>query len=228
MVAYTHDADDESTQTHRYRQSRLAQSNATNAMDDKVRQRRQRNDAVTNGAPAKEEETKATHYAEPRRQKLTRIFFVCLPLLTLLTTLWCCCKYTRYSLEEAQHCNMTVMWFWPTFVEIELPDHASEQYPTVSDPKCEERNCFSLQYRTIVYGEGKYVKSLAQGNFNGTPVLFIPGNAGSDRQVGEIWWFMLCRHDDSVGSLSGISLLYEDAVLSKAQYHSQALQLLRC
>lgn len=40
-----------------------------------------------------------------------------------------------------------------------------------------------LQYRLVVYGEADYAKQLEQGNFEGAPVLFIPGNRGTDHQV---------------------------------------------
>ncbi|GIY67579.1 GPI inositol-deacylase [Caerostris extrusa] len=39
------------------------------------------------------------------------------------------------------------------------------------------------RYNLYVYGEGKYFEELQKGKYLGSPVLFIPGNAGSYRQI---------------------------------------------
>ena len=37
-------------------------------------------------------------------------------------------------------------------------------------------------YKLYVYGEGHYAEQLARKQYNGVPVLFIPGNGGSYKQ----------------------------------------------
>jgi hypothetical protein len=39
------------------------------------------------------------------------------------------------------------------------------------------------KYGLYVYGEGKMAGYLEKGKFSGIPVLFIPGNSGSHKQV---------------------------------------------
>eukprot|EP00057_Strongylocentrotus_purpuratus_P027457 XP_011681931.1 PREDICTED: GPI inositol-deacylase-like [Strongylocentrotus purpuratus] len=38
-------------------------------------------------------------------------------------------------------------------------------------------------YSLTVYGEGRYATNLEKGKYTGIPILFIPGNAGSHKQV---------------------------------------------
>ncbi|OTF75858.1 GPI inositol-deacylase-like protein [Euroglyphus maynei] len=48
-----------------------------------------------------------------------------------------------------------------------------------------ERNVRKLfpNYHLYVYGEGQYAETLRLNEFNGQPIIFVPGNAGSHKQV---------------------------------------------
>jgi hypothetical protein len=105
------------------------------------------------------------------------VFALLVTLLALLAI-----RHVRSSLDEHQRCYMTVMWYWPMFIvsvgcsirtpialpaqPIDMPAHRYEKYG----------------YKLIVYGEAVYGDRLQAGQFNGAPVLFIPGNAGSCNQ----------------------------------------------
>ncbi len=52
---------------------------------------------------------------------------------------------------------------------INMPQHVTHQYD-------------KYRYKLIVYGEAAYAERLEAGHFDGAPVLFIPGNAGSCNQ----------------------------------------------
>ncbi|GBN79637.1 GPI inositol-deacylase [Araneus ventricosus] len=60
------------------------------------------------------------------------------------------------------------MFEYPEYLNIPLKYDATKQFP---------------RYKLYVYGEGKYFEELEKGKLLGNPVLFIPGNAGSHRQV---------------------------------------------
>ena len=65
---------------------------------------------------------------------------------------------------------MTYMYELPQYVEL---------------PMSEEINATFPKYKLIVYGEGegKKIDKLKKEKLTGIPVLFIPGNAGSVKQV---------------------------------------------
>ncbi|KAK3859351.1 hypothetical protein Pcinc_034526, partial [Petrolisthes cinctipes] len=63
---------------------------------------------------------------------------------------------------------MTYMFQRPHYIEIDLPPEVKDNFP---------------QYGVYAYGEGEYSIHLYKGQFNGIPVLFIPGNGGSHKQV---------------------------------------------
>ncbi|CAL1282554.1 unnamed protein product [Larinioides sclopetarius] len=70
--------------------------------------------------------------------------------------------------HESNMCEMTYMFEYPEYLNIPLKYDVSKQFP---------------RYKLYVYGEGKYFEELEKGKLLGNPVLFIPGNAGSHRQV---------------------------------------------
>ena len=74
-----------------------------------------------------------------------------------------------FDLEE-NGCEMTYMFEYPEYTRIKLKKKISKQYP---------------RYGLYLYGEGFYAQEQRTKSFspNGIPVLFIPGNAGSYRQV---------------------------------------------
>ncbi|KAF7995470.1 hypothetical protein HCN44_006577 [Aphidius gifuensis] len=70
--------------------------------------------------------------------------------------------------NEENYCDMTWMFEYPQYVQIKLDDHVEKNYP---------------RYGLFAYGEGFVTEKLRRMEFNGIPVLFIPGNAGSHQQV---------------------------------------------
>ncbi len=71
--------------------------------------------------------------------------------------------------QEENGCEMTYMFEYPEYIRINLKKKISKQYP---------------RYGLYLYGEGSYAQEQRRSvSPNGIPVLFIPGNAGSYRQV---------------------------------------------
>ena len=69
---------------------------------------------------------------------------------------------------EENGCDMTYMYEYPKYIEVNLKESISHQFP---------------RYGLYMYGEGSYADKLRRSGPTGIPVLFIPGNAGSHRQV---------------------------------------------
>ncbi|XP_022198883.2 GPI inositol-deacylase isoform X2 [Nilaparvata lugens] len=65
-------------------------------------------------------------------------------------------------------CEMTYMFEYPQYVRISLPLNVSFQF---------------RRYGLFAYSEGRYTERAREMKFNGIPVLFIPGNSGSLKQV---------------------------------------------
>merc|ERR1719376_495941 len=65
---------------------------------------------------------------------------------------------------------MTYMYEYPQYVPIKMEDKVAQQFP---------------KYGLYAYGEGegKHLERLKAEKFSGIPVLFIPGNSGSHKQV---------------------------------------------
>ena len=69
---------------------------------------------------------------------------------------------------EENGCAMTYMYEYPQYVPVPM-DGVGERFP---------------KYGLYAYGEGDtMVKRLVRGRFSGIPVLFVPGNSGSHKQV---------------------------------------------
>ncbi|XP_061181970.1 GPI inositol-deacylase-like [Saccostrea echinata] len=69
---------------------------------------------------------------------------------------------------EQNKCHMTYMFEQPEYLEIPLSKAIKDKFP---------------RYSLYVYGEGVYARNLEKMNFQGIPVLFIPGNSGSHKQA---------------------------------------------
>ncbi|XP_068084428.1 GPI inositol-deacylase isoform X2 [Anabrus simplex] len=69
---------------------------------------------------------------------------------------------------EENGCEMTYMFEYPQYVKISLSPNITKHYS---------------RYGLYAYGEGQFTERLRQMKFSGIPVLFIPGNSGSYRQV---------------------------------------------
>ena len=71
--------------------------------------------------------------------------------------------------HEENGCEMTYMFEYPEYIRIKLKKQISKSYP---------------RYGLYLYGEGSYAQEQKRVfEPTGIPVLFIPGNAGSYRQV---------------------------------------------
>ncbi|XP_070187912.1 GPI inositol-deacylase-like [Littorina saxatilis] len=69
---------------------------------------------------------------------------------------------------EENGCEMTWMFEYPTYLNVPVDKSIAKQFPN---------------YKLYVYGEGEYARQISDLKFKGIPVLFIPGNSGSYRQV---------------------------------------------
>eukprot|EP00094_Tigriopus_californicus_P008865 TCALIF_08546-PA protein Name:"Similar to PGAP1 GPI inositol-deacylase (Homo sapiens)" AED:0.00 eAED:0.00 QI:577/1/0.66/1/0.5/0.33/3/0/965 len=89
-------------------------------------------------------------------------------LIVLLTSLFGLGVLDFFTGIEPNGCAMTYMYEYPTYIPVAVSSVVQSQFPN---------------YGLYVYGEGASVEPLSQGVFSGIPVLFIPGNAGSYKQV---------------------------------------------
>lgn len=71
------------------------------------------------------------------------------------------------NLEE-NRCDMTWMYEWPQYIKVPLWKRTAKRFP---------------RYALYLYGEGEYAVRSKSLHLSGIPVLFIPGNAGSYKQV---------------------------------------------
>ncbi|XP_014242271.1 GPI inositol-deacylase isoform X2 [Cimex lectularius] len=69
---------------------------------------------------------------------------------------------------EENRCNMTYMYMYPQLIRISLPVNVTAAYK---------------KYGLYAYSEGKFIEKTREMKFTGIPVLFIPGNRGSPKQV---------------------------------------------
>ncbi|KAM3917086.1 GPI inositol-deacylase [Leptodactylus fuscus] len=86
-------------------------------------------------------------------------------LLVLLVALGVLDVFFRY---EDNRCSMTYMFEYPEYQKVQLPKKVSKLYPT---------------YELHLYGEGIYMEENKNLSLTGIPILFLPGNAGSYKQV---------------------------------------------
>lgn len=89
-------------------------------------------------------------------------------LIVLLTSLFGLGVWDFFTGIESNGCAMTFMYEYPTYIPVPLSSKVQSLFPN---------------YGLYVYGEGHTVEPLSKGIFSGIPVLFIPGNAGSFKQV---------------------------------------------
>uniref|UniRef100_T1JYQ1 GPI inositol-deacylase n=1 Tax=Tetranychus urticae TaxID=32264 RepID=T1JYQ1_TETUR len=80
-----------------------------------------------------------------------------------------CFGFYHYAIkEEHNQCEMTFMYQFPQFIPVPLRNNISKKFPN---------------YNLYIYGEGEYAMFLREGVIYGIPVLFVPGSAGSYKQV---------------------------------------------
>ncbi|XP_066254191.1 GPI inositol-deacylase [Euwallacea similis] len=89
-------------------------------------------------------------------------------LLTVFATLFYIAGLAFFLTDHEPNdkCEMTYMFEYPQYVRIH--HELDEQYP---------------KYGLYAYGEGRTTKKARNMQFNGIPVVFLPGNAGSHHQV---------------------------------------------
>ncbi|CAG9537628.1 unnamed protein product [Cercopithifilaria johnstoni] len=83
---------------------------------------------------------------------------------------------------RTNQCEMTYMYRIINFMRIDI-DLTKLKYGQTDDIGYPFSNDFS-SYVTILYGEGEYAHNyMRTKQVNGLPVIFVPGNAGSSKQV---------------------------------------------
>ncbi|KAM8806886.1 GPI inositol-deacylase [Eudromia elegans] len=84
-------------------------------------------------------------------------------------------------LYEENRCSMTYMFEYPEYLKIKLPKKTARRYPA---------------YELYLYGEGSYAEANKNLVLTGIPVLFLPGNAGSYKQVRSLGSIALRKAED--------------------------------
>ncbi|XP_068804367.1 GPI inositol-deacylase isoform X1 [Struthio camelus] len=84
-------------------------------------------------------------------------------------------------LYEENRCSMTYMYEYPEYLKIKLPKKTVRRYPA---------------YELYLYGEGNYAEANKNLILTGIPVLFLPGNAGSYKQVRSLGSIALRKAED--------------------------------
>ncbi|NXG27766.1 PGAP1 deacylase, partial [Dromaius novaehollandiae] len=84
-------------------------------------------------------------------------------------------------LYEENRCSMTYMYEYPEYLKIKLPKKTARRYPA---------------YELYLYGEGNYAEANKNLILTGIPVLFLPGNAGSYKQVRSLGSIALRKAED--------------------------------
>ncbi|XP_064420102.1 GPI inositol-deacylase-like [Latimeria chalumnae] len=82
---------------------------------------------------------------------------------------------------EDNKCSMTYMYEYPEYQKLKLPRKLSRRYPS---------------YGLYLYGEGVYAEENKNLKLEGIPVLFLPGNAGSYKQVRSLGSVALRKAED--------------------------------
>uniref|UniRef100_A0A7N4PAY0 GPI inositol-deacylase n=1 Tax=Sarcophilus harrisii TaxID=9305 RepID=A0A7N4PAY0_SARHA len=82
---------------------------------------------------------------------------------------------------EENKCSMSYMFEYPEYQKISLPHKLTRQYPA---------------YELYLYGEGSYAQENKNLLLSGIPVLFLPGNAGSYKQVRSLGSIALRKAED--------------------------------
>ncbi|KAJ8319164.1 hypothetical protein KUTeg_004255 [Tegillarca granosa] len=82
---------------------------------------------------------------------------------------------------ENNKCYMTYMFQMPEYIRVPLGKKISKEFP---------------RYGLYLYGEGQYADQIKNFKLSGIPVLFIPGNAGSYKQVRSLGSVALRKSED--------------------------------
>ncbi|NWS57424.1 PGAP1 deacylase, partial [Chunga burmeisteri] len=117
----------------------------------------------------------AMGWADRRLPALAALFYGALAALVLLGV-----RDVLFLYEE-NRCSMTYMYEYPEYLKIKLPKKTARRYPA---------------YELYLYGEGNYAKENKNLLLTGIPVLFLPGNAGSYKQVRSLGSIALRKAED--------------------------------
>uniref|UniRef100_A0A8C6XAH8 GPI inositol-deacylase n=1 Tax=Naja naja TaxID=35670 RepID=A0A8C6XAH8_NAJNA len=96
------------------------------------------------------------------------------------TTLLLGARDVLFQYEE-NRCSMTYMFDYPEYLRIKLPKKISRRYPA---------------YELYLYGEGISAEENRNLILTGIPILFLPGNAGSFKQVRSLGSIALRKAED--------------------------------
>ena len=101
--------------------------------------------------------------------KKRHLVYFCLTAAITVAILLCMAGMKAIFDPEPNGCDMTYMFEYPEYIRIKLKKKITKKYP---------------RYALYLYGEGSYAQEQRRAlSPTGIPVLFIPGNAGSYRQV---------------------------------------------
>ncbi|MEQ2278628.1 hypothetical protein AMECASPLE_000868 [Ameca splendens] len=87
---------------------------------------------------------------------------------------------------EENRCSMTYMFEYPEYRRVALPRRVARLYPA---------------YGLYLYGEGVYAQETRALKLTGTPVLFLPGNAGSYKQARSLGSVALRKAENMDGGM---------------------------
>uniref|UniRef100_A0A1A7X8R4 GPI inositol-deacylase n=2 Tax=Iconisemion striatum TaxID=60296 RepID=A0A1A7X8R4_9TELE len=87
---------------------------------------------------------------------------------------------------EENRCSMTYMFEYPEYRRVALPRRVARSYPA---------------YGLYLYGEGLYAQETQDLKLTGTPVLFLPGNAGSYKQARSLGSVALRKAENMEGGI---------------------------
>uniref|UniRef100_A0A1A8PCW7 GPI inositol-deacylase n=1 Tax=Nothobranchius rachovii TaxID=451742 RepID=A0A1A8PCW7_9TELE len=87
---------------------------------------------------------------------------------------------------EENRCSMTYMFEYPEYRRVALPRRMARSYPA---------------YGLYLYGEGLYAQETRHLKLTGTPVLFLPGNAGSYKQARSLGSVALRKAENMEGGI---------------------------
>ncbi|XP_064014805.1 GPI inositol-deacylase isoform X2 [Pogoniulus pusillus] len=110
-----------------------------------------------------------------RLPSLAALFYGVLAALVLLGV-----RDVLFVYEE-NRCSMTYMYEYPEYLKIKFPKKTARRYPA---------------YELYLYGEGSYAEENKNLLLTGIPVLFLPGNAGSYKQVRSLGSIALRKAED--------------------------------
>lgn len=120
-------------------------------------------DEVTATPPPAEEGGVVDVYTPKVSLRATSILYISM----ILTGLFLYGLYDYAVDLEDNRCSMTFMYEYPQYIKI-MTFHSNQN---------------AKFYDLYAYGEGKMAERVREGKFDGIPVLFVPGNSGSHRQV---------------------------------------------